>query len=120
MSGEEAGALAPHLGVCVEGCYLGDAIFVDSVEWGVRCGRGGWAMVGKQEVVDGEIVFGADFEVRIVIGAAGEQVEDLDDGAVGAVLNWEYGIVGRCFCLVRGRLERGEDGVEGWQCVEVR
>lgn len=65
--------------------------------------------------MDGEIVFCADFEVlvrgRQVEAALREEVEDLDDGAVGAVLD-------RDDCEGESRaLDGGKDGPEGGERV---
>lgn len=64
--------------------------------------------------MDGQVAFGADFNVRIqgvrVEAALGEEVEDLDDGAVGAVFNGDDGVV--VGCLVGDGVRRALYGRE--------
>jgi hypothetical protein len=79
--------------------------------------------------MDGQVVFGANFDIRIqgvrVEAALGEEVEDLDDGAVGAVFNGDDGVVVGCVGRVgvarvrrRALLDGGEYGGERGKRVQ--
>lgn len=109
MSGEEAGALAPHLGMGVEGFNLREMLC-----WWLSNGtvidRGMYGVGGEEEVVDWEVVLSANLEVGMVAGTACKEVQNRIDRAIGAVLYWDDGVIWRGFC--GGGLQRGEDVVE--------
>ena len=77
-------------------------MFVDSSAWGFG---GGWSVIREKEVVYREMMFSTDFEFRKVAGAASKEVEHLNDGSVGAVFNWEDGVVWRGLGFAGGGLE---------------